>query len=191
MFFAFATAFAFLSAVSCSGAPGGGKSAKPAGLDNRVPRSEAFETNAEPAAAKLVRGSHVGRNIGYATRHGGTIKLPEGMERRSNVNFADGHGVVSAVAGDAFVVFLTDEAGVVRDDVTLADMAQSSLVPECQGESTPIGVVPTDACSSAEGSVSAAFAFEYRKGQLSVLDEPVQCECFFIHDGGDADEDIP
>lgn len=174
----------------------------PAPLANHQPETASETAGDKPAPASQsapIHGRFVGDNIGYEIRHfgrpvAGKIQLPEGMERRSNTNYADGYRVVSAVADQALVIFLTDEEGVVLGDVTLPGLADAVVVPACEAtepdqRSYPqvLGVVRESACPSAEGSAPPAHAYDITKGQLKAIDRAVQCECFMVRD----DEPIP
>lgn len=175
----------------------------PEPLANQQPRS----TSDQPARASAsapdgpIHGRFIGRAIGYEISHfgrpvAGTIQLPAGMERRANINFADSHRVVTAVADDALVIFLTDEDGVVLDDVTLPGLVDAVLVADCDApkpgdahtsDAPVLGVVRMSACPDANTSTAPVHAYGFATGQLTPVDTPVTCDCFMVRD----DEPIP
>lgn len=180
-----------LATVACSSPSPSGPSEP---LDNHLREQKSADIAPTGSGDTLVRGRFVGRNIGYQLIHighpsVGQITLPEGLVRRSNINFADGHRVVSATEDGALIILLTDRDGVVLDDVTLPGLAQSALVADCGGDAAVLGVVDVDACPQEDAGAQATSAFEVREGRLERHDEPAECDCFLVHaDRDDADD---
>ena len=103
-----------VSVLAACSAPSATRAPAPLANHQPEPASErADEKTAPESQPAPMYGRFVGDNIGYEIRHfgrpvAGQIRLPAGMERRSNTNYADGYRVVSAVADQALVIFLTD-----------------------------------------------------------------------------------
>lgn len=141
---------------------------------------------APDATAEVQRARFVGRAIGYRLGHGaqpsaGRIELPPGMTLQSSASFADGHRLAVASEGTQLVILLTDERGVVLDDVGLPGMADAAVALDCEGESL-IGVLTHEECPTADRLGEARFGFAFHTGQLVSASTPTRCDCMFAHD---------
>jgi hypothetical protein len=131
----------------------------------------------EPKAAKAPQArSYVGAHIGISEHElQKRVKLPAGLELLSAIHYASGARVVTARRADALVLLLTDDGGVVTDQVDLPGAARANfLSPNCdQGAADVlIGLVPADA---PPGAGPAERAWNERGGKFVEVEGKVEC----------------
>ena len=172
----------------------GPQPAEPAGqlLSHETPAGASGKETVENSPEPITGARFRGRNIGYRMGHGVSpavrrIELPEGMQLRSSANFAGGHRLAVATEGADLVLLLTDEEGVVLDDVTLRGKAESTAVLDCQ-EDGVLGVLDLQACPRENMSAPAETAFRHDQRQLTPTAEPASCDCFMVHEDRAGDE---
>ncbi len=129
---------------------------------------------------QTVRGRHVGRTIGvHYGRHPdmSTLALPDGMRLYATLAHADGWRLVVAEQETNLVVFLTDDEGVVTDDLLLAGAASDSLVTFHCGEDISVSLIAADGCADEHGSTSARRTWLPRAGALVEVEAGARCDC--------------
>lgn len=106
-----------------------------------------------------------------------TLALPDGMTRRWSLDHADGWRLVVAQRDDDLVVLLTDEDGVVTDDVSLEGAAPDHRIVHGCGDDVVPSLVPRDACGEGAGATVAVRAWRPRGGELVAIHDQVRCFC--------------
>ncbi|HOX46189.1 MAG TPA: hypothetical protein PK668_21475 [Myxococcota bacterium] len=128
----------------------------------------------EPRAPRAK--SYVGVHIGISERElQKRVKLPPELEQLAAIHFASGARVVTARQADALLLLLTDDRGVVTDQVDLPGAARTKyLSPGCeQGDADVlIGLVPADA---PPGVGPAERAWNERGGKFVEVAGKVEC----------------
>ncbi len=131
----------------------------------------------EPVAAKPPRAkSYVGVHVGISERElQKRVKLPAELELLSALHYASGARVVIARRVDDLLLLLTDDRGVVTDQVDLPGAARTKhLSPDCdQGDAEVlIGLVPATA---GPGVGPAERAWNERGGKFVEVEGKVEC----------------
>jgi hypothetical protein len=85
---------------------------------------------------------------------------------------------------DAVVVLVTDDRGVVTDDVSVDGVADTHpLIVGCYAQDrteTVIAAVPRTGCASGQESVSAAVGWNLLGDKLDTLSPPMECPCRLV-----------
>jgi hypothetical protein len=132
------------------------------------------------------RAHYVGTKVGLelhesATPSHGRLQLPTGLARIGVVNTADSHLVITRRATD-MILLVTDDNGIVTDDLTIPDVAESHVVvPGCT-ETAFLCLVAKAGCPTAQGSVAVMAAWDLST-RLAPVAPPAQCGCDLLHLG--------
>ena len=106
-----------------------------------------------------------------------TLKLPPELTFHRSLIHAEGWQLVVARRGDDWVILLTDEGGVVTDDIVVVGAASDvNVLLDCGDDVTP-SLVRSDACASGVTTAPAVRAWVPSGGKL-VEREPDQVQCF-------------
>jgi hypothetical protein len=141
-------------------------------------------TNSAPSDPDRAR--YIGTTIGIEIHEigmpsHGSLHLPNGLAKLGVVNTATSHLVI-ARRGDALVLLVTDDAGVITDDLAIPGVADGHVVVPGCAEEAFLGLVAKADCPTAQGTATARAAWNL-SARLTPVTPPPACGCDMLHLG--------